>query len=180
MGGSIWATSRVGFGSTFKFKINIATDVKKLNYFKDGLQNNINKEVLQLADDKNKKKAMNILLVDDAKDNHLIFKRYLFNLPHHIVSAENGLEAVNKFVEDKFDLVLMDIQMPIMDGYSATKQIRAWEKEHHRNETPIIAFTAHAFEEDIYASHEAGCNDHIVKPLKKDKLLSILEKYAHD
>jgi CheY-like chemotaxis protein len=72
----------------------------------------------------------------------------------------------------------MDIQMPVMDGYTATKQIRTWERVHHKAETPIIAFTAHAFEDDIVASKEAGCTDHLSKPIKRAKLMSVIEKYS--
>jgi CheY-like chemotaxis protein len=72
----------------------------------------------------------------------------------------------------------MDIQMPVMDGYTATREIRAWEREHRLKETPIIALTAYAYKEDRQKSLEAGCNGHLVKPVKKAGLLEAIAEYA--
>ena len=70
--------------------------------------------------------------------------------------AENGQEAVEKFKEDDYDVVLMDIQMPVLDGYGATKAIREYERENNLSPTPIIAVTAHAFQENEDLAYEAG------------------------
>jgi CheY-like chemotaxis protein len=92
--------------------------------------------------------------------------------------AENGAIAVEKFKAGKYDLVLMDVQMPVMDGYTATREIRTWEREQGRKETPIIALTAHAMKEDLQKSIEAGCTDHLTKPIKRATLMEAVQKYV--
>lgn len=85
---------------------------------------------------------------------------------------------MEKFQSGAYDLVLMDIQMPIMDGYQATSTIRTWEREHGRDATPIIALTANAFKEDIEKSQAAGFTSHLTKPIKKQTLLEAIRRYA--
>ncbi|TBR21853.1 MAG: response regulator, partial [Candidatus Nitrosotenuis sp.] len=116
-----------------------------------------------------------ILLVEDAKDNQLLMKAYLKKSPYEIELAENGQEAVEKYMAGVFDLVLMDVQMPVKDGYTATKEIRAYEKKNNKRRTPIIALTANAYQEDVNNSIHAGCDAHMTKPIKKDKLLTAVE-----
>ena len=91
--------------------------------------------------------------------------------------AENGEVAVGKFKAGPYDLVLMDMEMPIWDGYSATKLIREWEIEQGLGPTPIIALTAHALKDDALKSLEAGCTDHMTKPIKKATLTTAI--YEH-
>ncbi|MEX2353817.1 MAG: response regulator, partial [Gammaproteobacteria bacterium] len=94
-------------------------------------------------------RSLNILLVDDNPDNRLLVNAYLKKLPYQLDEAENGEEAVNKFMGSEYDLILMDVQMPVMDGREATRKIREWEKQQGRTATPIIALTAHAIKEEI-------------------------------
>lgn len=119
--------------------------------------------------------AFRILLVDDSKDNQLLAKAYLKKYPYHLEIAENGQEAVEKFIAGAYGLVFMDVQMPVKDGYTATKEIRAYEKRNNKLPTPIIALTANAYQEDVNKSIEAGCDAHMTKPIKKEKLLSAIE-----
>lgn len=116
-----------------------------------------------------------ILLVDDVKDNQLLIKAYLKNSPYQFEIAQNGQEAVEKYMAGAFDLVLMDVQMPVKDGYTATKEIRAHEKENNKPRTPIIALTANAYQEDVDDSIAAGCDAHMTKPIRKDRLLAAIE-----
>ena len=87
---------------------------------------------------------------------------------------------MDKFTEAKYDLVLMDIEMPVMDGYAATKKIREWEKKQKKEPTPIVALTAHALKEHEEKSKEAGCDGHITKPIKKAKLMETIQEYTKE
>lgn len=86
----------------------------------------------------------------------------------------NGAQALEQFKNGTYDLVLMDMQMPVMDGLEATAAIRQWEREQHRTPTPIIALTANAFKEEADKSLAAGCTAHITKPIKKKTLLAVI------
>jgi two-component system, sensor histidine kinase and response regulator len=128
--------------------------------------------------DLTKIRSLNLLLVEDSADNRLIIRAYFKRASDHIDIAENGAIAVEKFKAGKYDLVLMDVQMPIMDGYTATREIRKWEQEQGRKETPIIALTAHAMKEDVQKSLDAGCTDHLTKPIKRATLMEAVQKYT--
>lgn len=123
-------------------------------------------------------KSLNILLVEDNEDNRLLISTYLKNTPHRLQMAENGAIAVEAFKSAKYDIVLMDMQMPVMDGYAATREIRKWEKSQGKTAVPIIALTAYALKEDEKKSLDAGCTGHMTKPIKKVKLLEALAEYA--
>ena len=127
--------------------------------------------------------GLRILLAEDSDDNVLLLQAYLRESPHHLERVENGEEAVERFQqagrgEESFDLVLMDVQMPVMDGYEATRRIRAWEREQGREPLPVIALTAHAMKEDHARSKAAGCNEHLCKPIRKAEFLRALNRYA--
>nr|CRH05207.1 Putative Histidine kinase with Response regulator reciever domain [Candidatus Magnetococcus massalia] len=117
-----------------------------------------------------------LLLVEDSSDNVLLIRSYLKRTPHTITLANNGAEAVEQVKQRSFDLIIMDIQMPVMDGITATQQIRQWEAENQRPRTRIVALTANAFEEDRQNSLNAGCDEHLTKPIKKRKLLATIEE----
>ena len=126
-------------------------------------------------------KDRHIILVDDVEINREIMMTLLEPKGLKIHSAENGAHAVRIFTEapDKYDLIFMDIQMPEMDGYDATRRIRAFEAEQSERPegVPIIAMTANVFREDIEKCLAAGMNDHIGKPVELDEVLSKLGKY---
>lgn len=115
-----------------------------------------------------------LLLVEDNPDNRLLIKAYLKREPYDIDEAENGAEALALFKENAYDLVLMDVQMPVMDGHTATREIRAWEAAQGRTAVPIVALTAHAIKEDTEKSLAAGCTAHLTKPIKKQTLLNAI------
>ncbi|MBM4056085.1 MAG: response regulator [Planctomycetes bacterium] len=119
-----------------------------------------------------------ILLAEDAQDNVMLIQAFLKKTPCTIDVAENGEIAVEKCRNHSYDLVLMDMQMPVMDGYEATRRIRAWEKEQGRMAVPIVALTAHALKEYTDMSLEAGCDGHITKPIRKAKLIETILTYA--
>jgi CheY-like chemotaxis protein len=124
-----------------------------------------------------KPSALRILLVEDSRDNQLLVQTYLKQTPHRIDLAENGQIAVEKFQNGHYDVVLMDIQMPVMDGLAATRSIREWERQEGVSRTPIIALTALALKEEAARIFEAGCNAHMTKPIRKSTLLDILSAY---
>jgi CheY-like chemotaxis protein len=120
-------------------------------------------------------RPLHVLLVEDSPDNQFLIRSYLKQTPYQLEIAEHGAVAVEKVKTGHFDLILMDMQMPVMDGYEATKAIRAWEFEHDLPPTNIIALTALALKEDHERILEAGCNAHMTKPVKKQTLLELLQ-----
>lgn len=117
-----------------------------------------------------------ILIVDDVKTNIILLRSFLKNENYELTACENGKEAVALFQKESFDLILMDIQMPIMSGLEATRMIRTIEKGHEvQNPIPIIAISANAFEEDRIKSINAGCLEHFNKPVKKSHLLNYIK-----
>ena len=122
--------------------------------------------------------ACSILLVEDSEDNQMLIQAYVKSTPHTLEIARDGAEAVDMFQRGAYDLVLMDVQMPVMDGYEATRRIREWEKSEGRDTTPVITLTAHAMKEDERQSFLAGCDAHLTKPIKKAKLLEAIARYA--
>ena len=122
--------------------------------------------------------SLRILLVEDADDNRLLIQAYLKHTAHRLDMAENGEIACGKFKVGRYDLVLMDMQMPVMDGYAATQALREWERANHRPPTPIIALTAHALKGDEEKSLAAGCTAHLTKPIKKAALLAAILEHA--
>jgi PAS domain S-box-containing protein len=123
-------------------------------------------------------KGLKILLVEDSEDNRLLVQLYLSKTGHQLETAENGEVAIEMFKEKNYDLVLMDMQMPVMDGYTATGKIRAWEDKQSRMRTPIVALTSNALKGDMEKCLEAGCSGYVSKPIKKDLLLDTLQKYS--
>jgi len=119
--------------------------------------------------------ALRILLVEDSADNQLLIRSYLKNTNHRLEIADNGAIAVEKFKNGHYDLILMDMQMPVMDGLTATKTIRRWERDQDLPPTHIIALTALALREEAVKIFEAGCNTHMTKPVKKTALIELLQ-----
>lgn len=118
-----------------------------------------------------------ILLADDSADNRTLIQSYLKQSGYQLDMAETGSVAVEMCKTRKYDLVLMDVQMPMMDGHTATRMIRDWEKDSNVHAIPIIALTAHAFPEEMRKSIAAGCSDHLTKPIRKDILLNTMQKW---
>ncbi|WP_447979146.1 response regulator [Candidatus Nitrospira bockiana] len=119
-------------------------------------------------------RPLDILLVDDSADNRLLVQSYLKGSGHRVEVAENGQAAVERYKARRYDLVLMDIQMPVLDGLSATSIIRQWEREQKRPPASIVALSAFAMKEEIQRSLEAGCSAHLTKPLRKAALLDAI------
>lgn len=118
-----------------------------------------------------------LLIADDVSHNRFLLDRYLRDLSVEISFAEDGESAVQKFREETFDLILMDVQMPVMDGLSATRAIRALERERATTPIAILALTASARPEDQQASLMAGCDAHLSKPISRKELVNAVTRY---
>ncbi|MFO7729028.1 MAG: response regulator [Desulfonatronovibrio sp.] len=117
-----------------------------------------------------------ILLVEDYLLNQELIMRFLSSSRYDVDLAQNGNEAVELFGQGQYDLVLMDVQMPVINGYEATRRIR---NSGDRGESvPIIAMTAHSDKEDLEKCQDAGMNDYLAKPVNKQKLISIVDKWT--
>jgi len=119
---------------------------------------------------------LRILLAEDSPDNCTITVAYLEDTPYRVEIAENGAVALEMFAAGSFDLVLMDRQMPVMDGLTATRRMRAWEQANNRPPTPIIALTASALKGDREKCMAAGCTAFLTKPIKQEVLLQAIKE----
>jgi len=172
MQGKIWVESELDKGSKFIFTIKA----------KEGTGSADIASASSEETDLDFKKY-SILVAEDVEINREIMLAFLEKTGVAIDFAENGKEAVSKFTEnpDKYNLILMDIHMPEMDGDEATRVIRAFESQNGnlRKQIPIIAMTADVFQEDIDKCFSAGMNDHIAKPIVTDDLHAKLKKHLY-
>ena len=166
MGGRIWVESEVGKGSVFAFAVpfEISVTTNRPTAAPVGMD-----PELPLP-------ALRILLAEDSPDNCTITMAYLEDTPYQVEIAETGAIACDKFKVGHYDLVLMDRQMPVMDGLTATRTIRAWEQANGRPPTPIIALTASALKGDREKCLAAGCTAFLTKPIKQEVLLQAIKE----
>ncbi len=167
MGGTIHVSSQLSQGSTFSFEIPLIEDTTTQN-------NDVLEELSQL-DENNL--SLNILLTDDYFVNQKMITALLSKKGWNVSIASTGIEALNKIEESKFDIILMDMHMPEMDGITATTIIREREKLSGIH-VPIIALTANAFEQDRKKCLDSGMDDFISKPVDTDLLYQVIIKYA--
>jgi len=164
MNGELWVESEVGVGSKFIFEIELPKgDINNI-----AIKENRDLETITSLS------GSQILLVEDNIINQEIIIGLLESSGIKIDIANNGKEAVLLYESNSYELILMDLQMPIMDGYEATKIIREKDKE-----IPIIALTANAMKEDSQRTKNAGMNEHLNKPLDVEKLYETLLKYIY-
>jgi two-component system sensor histidine kinase/response regulator len=117
---------------------------------------------------------LRILVAEDTFESRLLVGAYLKSTRYQLDTAENGEIALRKYTSAQYDLILMDIRMPVMDGHTAAREIRMWELEHGRARTPIIALSASALPEDVRKALDSGCDLHVSKPVKKATLLAAI------
>lgn len=122
--------------------------------------------------------AARVLLVEDNAESMALLRSYLENRSLVLDYAADGTEAVEKRRYHDYQLILMDIQMPVMDGLAATREIRAWEKEFGKARVPIVALTAYSLYGAHAASIAAGCDAHLTKPVEQRELIDVIAKFA--
>jgi len=171
MYGRIWVESQIGVGSNFQFTARF----KKAG--RDSEQGSLagNSDDQQVSE---VTRGASILLVEDNETNQIVARSLLEKRGYAITVVENGQLAVETMTDRTFDIVLMDIQMPIMDGLTATRKIREREVA-GVSRTPIIAMTANARSEDARTAMEAGMDDFVSKPFNVVSLVAMVEKYLH-
>ncbi|MGH7779178.1 MAG: ATP-binding protein [Candidatus Binataceae bacterium] len=172
MGGSIEVASELGRGSTFRFAVPIVPAPLGAHASEPEPH-----APVRSAPGATQWRALRILLAEDAEDNRVLIRAYLTKTRHVLDTAENGAAAVEKYRTGNYDLVLMDVQMPVMDGHCAARAIRDFERESGRSRTPIYTLTAFAFRDDAEKTRAAGCDGHLTKPIKKATLLALLEEH---
>ncbi|SOB60729.1 Histidine kinase [Pseudodesulfovibrio profundus] len=169
MGGTIRLESAPDQGSVFHFTLELeqadpsAPDVLRTSRH-------------QAVDPLDDMRPVKLLIAEDSESNRTLFELYFRHTPHNIEYAHDGSQAVEMFKKQRYDIILMDIQMPIMDGYQATRTIRLLEEEMGLDPTPIVAVTANAFNEDLERSKAAGCTDYLSKPVSKARVLDCIER----
>ncbi|MBC8023114.1 MAG: response regulator, partial [Burkholderiales bacterium] len=168
MGGRIWVESVLGKGSAFSFAVPLEIWAGATRRTAVPL-GRISEPLLP---------ALHVLLVEDTPDNRTITVDYMQDTPYRVEIAENGAVACEKFTAGHYDLVLMDLQMPVMDGLTATRAIREWEQANHRPPTPIIALTASALKGDQEKCVAAGFTAYLTKPIKQEVLLHAIKEHS--
>jgi CheY-like chemotaxis protein/HPt (histidine-containing phosphotransfer) domain-containing protein len=173
MDGRIWVESEVGVGSTFLFTAGFGVQENQAQIQK--LQPT---SVVSIEELESRTAGLRILLADDSDDNRYLILSYLKQAQVTVEIAENGEIAARMYRDGGYDVVLMDVEMPVMDGYQATSEIRRFERELQLAGTPVLALTAHAFSDMAVKGFEAGFTAMLTKPIRKVTLLEALVEHA--
>jgi len=170
MGGDLWAEDEPLIGCVFHFTVNLrpVPIMNVLRLYKTGEETRTDLRPLK------------ILIVDDSADTLMLIRALLEDAPWGIESADDGRAALEMAVSKSYDLILLDLEMPEMNGYVAARQIRISEYLNKMRAVPIIALTAHNEAEAASKSIEAGCTAHVTKPIRKAALIETIQRFASD
>jgi CheY-like chemotaxis protein len=170
MGGDLWAEDQRQVGTAFHFTVHLSPAPAEQS------PRLYRPESTEYTDGR----PLKILVADDSADTLMVIRAYLKDAPWGIESAENGKAALDMAVSKAYDLILMDLDMPEMDGYAATRQIRISECLRGVPAVPIVALTAHNEAEAASQSIQSGCTAHVTKPIRKAALIDTIQRYAGD
>lgn len=134
---------------------------------------------VDMAHSPTEQRPLRILLAEDSAAVRAFTQTYFKDTPYQLDLAENGQIAVEMFQAVRYDLVFMDVEMPVMDGVSATLEIRRWEQEEDLDPVPIIALTAHEHKAKLVQTLDAGCTAHLIKPLTKEAMLKAIDEHGN-
>ncbi len=175
MQGKIWVESVVGERS--RIFVEIPLPAASMEESRQIVDANLDHSSGIGKDESAALNGKSILVVDDSDDNILLLKAFLKAFKVEFTLASDGRDGVEQFKSGEYDLVLMDIQMPVMDGYMATRAIREWETANSLARTNILALTANALHSDVEAAYDAGCDGHLSKPIDKKSLIAMLARF---
>ena len=172
LGGTISVESEVGKGSTFHFVMPFEGTIGGLDQTKTASTTSV--RTIRISERSDDAKMKKILVAEDEDSNYELVKIVL-QKRYRLLRAHNGIEAVTINEDEKPDMILMDIRMPEMNGLDATRIIKEVSSD-----TPVVALSAYAFEENVREAKAAGCDDFLAKPFKVENLIEVVRKYLND
>ena len=174
MGGEIWVQSAVGEGSDFfvLLPFHIAEEEEMLPTTEPA-------HLTTPQQQQQQQQQQTILIADDSEINRMVIEDYLADTLYQVVTATNGHEAIDHFQQQEINLILMDLRMPQMNGFEATRAIRTLEQQQQLSPIPIVAMTADVLDETRDRAFKAGCNHWLAKPASRDQFLEIINQALH-
>lgn len=180
MGGELYCESRQFVGSRFHFSLQFAS--RKAELWSSRLSMDMSATKLTVADNNpvaSDNGRRTVLIVDDMEENHTLLKAYIKRLDFVTTdSAYNGFECLEMWEKNHYDLIFMDVQMPKMSGLDTIRKLREIERVRGLRRTPVVVISANSFTEDIEKSLMAGADEHCGKPVRKQTVLEIVQKYC--
>lgn len=168
LGGKIWLQSEPGQGSAFSVSLPFQVNQDEKIYQAESLPDTSSQQIST--------KKLRVLLVEDQPMNQIYIEDLLEGLDHEVYIAQNGQEALKRLEVEDFDLILMDIRMPVMDGLTATRKIREEKVLEKNSRIPIIGLSAHANPDDVKTYLQSGMDDYLIKPVSPEDLYKALQE----